>query len=103
MSRMEEVVLALYDVGAVKFGNFQLTSGITSPIYFDLRVIVSFPALLKQVVELIWERLQSITKDDFVCGVPYTALPIASILSVQYDVRYLFHWDILSNTKILSF
>lgn len=79
------LVTSLYQIGAIQFGQFTLKSGKTSSIYINLRKIISYPALLESIAASMWRA----TKDcqyDLVCGVPYTALPIATCLSLEHDI-----------------
>lgn len=80
----DELILQLYDIGAIKFGAFTLKSGISSPFYIDLRETVSFPKLLKALSESMWGKVSSL-QFDRICGVPYTAIPFASCLSVAHE------------------
>lgn len=80
-----ELIEKLFEIGAVKFGEFKLKSGILSPIYVDLRVIVSFPEILKSVAEAMWGKIQNLDF-DLICGVPYTALPIATAMSITHNL-----------------
>lgn len=82
---LKNLIIKLQEIGAVKFGEFKLKSGILSPIYIDLRIIVSYPEILKMVVSAIWEKVKDL-QFDLICGVPYTALPMATVMSVEHNI-----------------
>ncbi|MDH5596495.1 MAG: orotate phosphoribosyltransferase [Candidatus Peregrinibacteria bacterium] len=84
MNLKREIALALHDIGAIKFGEFTLKSGIKSPIYIDLRLLVSYPKVLKLISGAMIEMAKEL-EFDRIAGIPYTALPIATAISVDQD------------------
>lgn len=76
------LVLGLHDAGCVKFGNFTLASGKQSPIYVDLRRVVSYPTVFNQVVNAYIEKIQSLTYDR-IAAIPYAALPAAAAIALK--------------------
>lgn len=87
---IDGLILKLHDVNAVKFGEYKLKSGLLTPIYIDLRVLVSYPTLMNQVSSLIYQRVQEEGLQlDSVCGVPYTALPLATIICSRHELPML--------------
>lgn len=56
----EDLIIELFEIGCVKFGEFTLKSGLKSPVYFDLRLLVSYPKLLVQ--KSLVSQLQSALK-----------------------------------------
>jgi uridine monophosphate synthetase len=75
------LITALHALGAVKFGDFTLASGIKSPIYVDLRLLVSDPAVLGKAGEAYAQLLAGLPCDR-IAGVPYAALPIATAVAL---------------------
>lgn len=43
---LKDIAVRLFKANAIKFGSFTTQSGAVTPVYFDLRVIVSYPTLL---------------------------------------------------------
>ena len=84
MNSIADLIHRLFDIGAIKEGEFKLKSGITSPVYIDLRMIISYPDLYQVTVDLLWEKMATLSFDH-VGGVPYTALPFASGIAILYQ------------------
>ena len=77
----KDLTLDLFKVKCIKFGDFTLKSGMKSPIYIDLRVLVSYPKILKKVAKAYISILKDL-KFDRIAAIPYAALPIASSISL---------------------
>jgi uridine monophosphate synthetase len=79
----------LLEAGCIKFGEFTLRSGLKSPIYIDLRQIISYPKLLKQVAEAFLPVLQRLSFARL-AGLPYAAIPIATAISMAGDYPLIY-------------
>ena len=84
-----EVTAALLQAGCIRFGRFTLKSGLVSPIYLDLRRLVSFPAALR-VVARAYPPLLNELAYDHLAAVPYTGLPIGTALALEIGASLLF-------------
>ncbi len=76
------IALGLQSLGAVRFGEFTLKSGQKSPIYIDLRLLVSDPALMRVVARAIAGLLQRLAFDR-IAAIPYGGLPIGEAASLE--------------------
>ncbi len=83
------LVKELYATGCIKFGSFILASGKQSPIYIDLRRVVSFPGLFEMVVKAYVNLFKEL-KFDHVAGVPYAALPTGAVVAWKLGRSFIY-------------
>lgn len=83
------IATALHAAGCVRFGKFRLKSGIESPIYLDLRRLISVPSALRTIAEAL-QTLLVTARFDHLAAIPYAALPIgtAAALIGNYSLIY---------------
>ena len=86
MEFVKEFAIFLHESGAIKFGNFKLSSGKESPYYIDLRIVPSFPhqfrKMIKNLQNLISDKI-GLDNFDCIASVPTSGLVIASALAIE--------------------
>lgn len=85
---MNDLILDLYRKDCIKLGNFKLKNNDTSPIYIDLKNIISYPYIVNSIVSLFSEKILK-TNFSKVCGIPYGGMHLASIVSYKYNYPLL--------------
>ena len=79
---LRELVIDLFDIKCLLFGEFEQSSGAIFNYYVDLRQIISDPALFHRVLDCYAQVLRTL-KFDRIAGIPYGSLPTATGLSLQ--------------------
>lgn len=87
-SEKNALALALFDAGVIKFGAFKLKlhekqpDAPLSPVYIDLRIIRSIPALLADVAEVLnKEAIKNGIEFELMADIPTAATPIVTLMS----------------------
>jgi uridine monophosphate synthetase len=79
----------LQRIGAIKFGDFTLKDRRRSPFYVDLRLLISDPAVLREVAHAMVEHTRGL-RFDRLAGLPYAGLPIAVAMSLESGVPLIY-------------
>jgi orotate phosphoribosyltransferase len=81
-------------IGAIKFGDFTLSSGGKSPYYVDLRLAPSYPEVLDRLgdlyVEVVKNEIQPNWSIARIAGVPTAGLPIATVVSQKMRIPLIY-------------
>lgn len=81
---LAQLALTLFDIDAVRLGQFRLHSGRISPIYLDLRMLVSYPAALRLATAVYRQLLQDL-HFDLLAAAPLAGLPLGTAVSLAMD------------------
>ena len=84
MDERNDLALALYSIGVIKFGAYKLKAGNIAPFFLDLRILVSHPRILR---DASWEmaHLLSTLTFDRLAVIPYAAMPIGTALALEME------------------
>lgn len=78
----QDLILQLFDLDCILFGDYLQASGEKFPYYIDLRKIISQPQVFQKVLNAYSEILETLNFDR-IAGIPYGALPTATGLSLR--------------------
>ncbi len=78
----ERLVQRMVEVGALKFGDFVLSSGKRSRVYVDVKVASTYPDILNMIADGIAELLETMEFDKIAC-VELGGVPVAVATSLK--------------------
>ncbi|HEY3291398.1 MAG TPA: orotate phosphoribosyltransferase [Anaerolineae bacterium] len=91
MADSQTIACDLFDIGCVKFGQFKLKSGLISPIYIDLRLLVTYPEVLRKVAQAMVQKIaQSALTFDRLAAIPYAGLPIGVSVALESGLPLIY-------------
>ena len=86
MEFVKEFATFLHEKGAIKFGDFTLSSGKKSFYYVDLRMIASFPHQFRKMIKHLQNQIiekVGLENFDYIVSIPTGGLVIASSLAFE--------------------
>ncbi|MGM0404674.1 MAG: orotate phosphoribosyltransferase [Thermoplasmatota archaeon] len=75
----------LEDCGAIKYGEFTLTSGKKSSYYVDIKLASTRPDILKKIAQ----KMAKYIGDEKIAGMELGAVPIAAAVSLETGFPYI--------------
>ncbi len=86
---LDELIVELFDVGCLLFGEYVQASGAVFNYYIDLRQIISDPNLFHRVLHAYAGQLEGL-RFDRIAGIPYGSLPTATGLSLKLHLPLIY-------------
>ena len=89
----------LWKLGAIQFGDFTLgETTVNSPVYVNLRLLISSPAVLQRTAEVMLEEVRALqsmrhphmARYDLIAGVPFGGLHLATAYSLRSGIPMIY-------------
>ncbi|MEE9278302.1 MAG: phosphoribosyltransferase family protein [Dehalococcoidia bacterium] len=88
----------LWDSGAVQFGEFSIGATVASPVYVNVRRLISNPRALRRIGEILVEETRTlagmlhpqVSPFELVAGVPMGGLHIATAFALTADLPLIY-------------
>ncbi len=81
MNHKKELIKQLANINAISLNSTPHHDGSLLPIYFDMRLLISYPHLLQQFAQHL-NHLVSQCTFNVICGVPQAAIPLTTAVAM---------------------
>ncbi|MBN1696010.1 MAG: orotidine-5'-phosphate decarboxylase [Spirochaetales bacterium] len=83
------LVKRIIDNGCFRTGSFTLKSGLVSPFYIDLRLLIADAALLSDTASAYIEIIRTL-RFSRIAGIPFAGIPIATVIAQKLNAPMIF-------------
>ncbi len=84
----KKIALGIVEYGLFNFGEFTFKSGIKSPMYMNLRNLLSYPEFLKEIAKAYAELISDL-RFDRLGAIPYGAISMTGALSLELNMPWI--------------
>lgn len=82
------LIIELFKYNCIKKGSFTLKNGNESPIYINLKNILSHPHILNMILKLMYDKINC-KKINKILGIPYGGLILSNCLTSKFNIPSL--------------
>jgi len=85
------IISKLFESKAILEGDFILKSGLKTNLYFDLRILISYPNIYKYLLELAELKYPDLFNSiNIISGIEYGGLPFSNYISFNKNIPQIF-------------